>query len=121
MVQLGEHVIQQQHRPLAGLLKKDFPLSQLQGEGRRAGLTLGAVGLGRVPVDLHCQVVLMGAGQTLTAVQLRLPMGLLVLQQLGQMVLAPARGSVTVETVSYRRESSSFPPEKSRWMAGALS
>ena len=39
-VQLGKHIVQQQHRILPGVLLKDFPGRQLQGESRRPGLAL---------------------------------------------------------------------------------
>ena len=39
-VQLREHIVQQQHRILPGVLLKDLPGSQLQTQRRRAGLSL---------------------------------------------------------------------------------
>ena len=64
-VQLGEHVVQQEDGPLPGLLLKNLPLGQLQGQGRRPGLALGGVGLGVFPADGDSQVVLVGPGQAL--------------------------------------------------------
>ena len=39
-VQLRKHIVQQQHRILPGVLLKDLPGRQLQGESRRPGLAL---------------------------------------------------------------------------------
>ena len=83
-VQLGKHVVQQQHRPFARLLKKNLPAGQFQRQRRRAGLSLRGKGLGAFPVDLHVQIVLMGAGKALPGLQFGLPVPLLMLQQLGQ-------------------------------------
>ena len=48
-VQLGQHVVQKQHRILAGFCFKFIsPFSQLYGQRRRPGLALGNEGRGRI-------------------------------------------------------------------------
>ena len=44
-IQLGEHVVQQQHRQLAGVRLEEIPLRQLQTDGGGTSLALGAEGL----------------------------------------------------------------------------
>ena len=70
-VQLGQNIVQQQHRLLAPLSAHQLPLRQLQADGRRPGLTLRAVGLQVNAGEGHGKVILVGAGETLGGFQLR--------------------------------------------------
>ena len=78
-VQLAQNIIQQQNRVFPAFLQVDFPLRQLQGQGRRPGLALGGKASGQFLVDENVDIILMAAGEALAAVQLRFPVGLLML------------------------------------------
>ena len=65
-------------------MEEDLPAGQLEGQRRGAGLALGGELLGAHPVQLHGEIVLVGAGQALPGLQLRLFVALLVGEQLGE-------------------------------------
>ena len=70
-VQLGQNIVQQQHRLLAPLSAHQLPLRQLQADGCRPGLTLRAVGLQVNAGESNGKVILVGAGEALGGFQLR--------------------------------------------------
>ena len=81
-VQLGEHVVQQQYRLLAGILPENVPLGQLEADRAGPGLALGAEGLDGQAVDGGLEIVLVRPGKALHGLQLRPVMTFLVLPQL---------------------------------------
>ena len=60
-VQLRQHIVQQQHRFFSGVVPENFPLGQLQGNGRRPGLPLRTKGLQTDLIQQYIEVVLVGA------------------------------------------------------------
>ena len=87
MIQLGQHVVQQQHRPFPGVLIEDVPGGQLQCQRGSAHLALGSESLGQIPVDLDGQLIPMRSRQAGVGINLRLPVPLLMIQQLPQDLL----------------------------------
>ena len=73
--------------------------ARLEGQGRRPGLPLGAIGLGRAAVQLHQKVVLVGAGQALPGIQLRLTVALLVVPQLLQDLLGREPIQINIDEI----------------------
>ena len=87
-VELGEHVVEQQHRGGAGRLGDDLVGGQPQGQRQRPLLALRGVGAGRQPADGQVEVVAVGPDQAHPATQLVAPG---VGQRRRQPLLAPGR------------------------------
>ncbi len=98
-VELGQNVVEQQHRRLAGLGEEYLPLGELQGERRRACLSLGGIAPRVRAVDGDQKIVLMRADETETALDLRAAQLALPFETASYISRSAAAGSSTAETV----------------------
>ena len=81
-VQLGQHIVQQQHGDFPGLAGHKLPLGQLQADGSGTGLALGTVGFQGHTGKGYIKIILVRACQALTALQLCPVVALQVLPEL---------------------------------------
>ena len=62
LVQFGQNIVQEQHGLFTHFPAHELPLGQLQGDGRGAGLSLGAVGFQVDAGEGNVEIVLVVAG-----------------------------------------------------------
>jgi hypothetical protein len=74
-VELGEHVVEQQHRRGGGSPRHHLVGGQPQGQREGPLLALGGVGAGREPVEAEVEIVAVGADGGHTAAQVVAPRG----------------------------------------------